>query len=676
MNTIKIIFGTHNSQPTGNFGHVIEEIYHKAYKPFLSIINKYPDFNVTLHYSGVLFEWIEENHPEFMMLLEEMVRRKQVELIGGGYYEPVLTMISSADKLGQIERLTTYIRSHFGKRPRGCWVAERVWQPGCTSILHGCGMEYIFLDDIHFRSAGINDSSLFYPYLTEDQGKILSVFPLSKPLRYIIPYKDPECVIRFLANLASEEGDHVVTIIDDGEKYGEWKGSHKLCYEAGWLSRFIELIQKNSDWIETIHPGKYINTYQSREKIYFPSMLYEEMMDWLLPPSVGKKINSSRRRLSVKSGEEGILPGCLFKGFFRKYPESNLMYSKMIHVSLLVNQIKGDKYKKRAAKEELWKGQSNHAYWHGKFGGIYFNHLRKEVYRSLIEAEKLTRDKGIFMPSIICSDFDMDGQDEYLYQGNHINAYIHSKGGMMFELDYLPMCWNYLDTMSRYVEYYHGYMEKENGYDYYLRKSFIDHFFDEYTNIHEFSKLKYIELGNFIENKYKLVQINREQSELELESNGKLSLNGGLKPFRINKKYSFRKNYIDVHYTLNNTSKDPVNLCFGIENNLAMASNKKEDCKLILIQGGRNIEVENGPHDIKAVDGVMVYDLKNNVEITLYSEKSFTLWSFPIETISQTIDAFDRIYQSTCFMTIWNISLNPGESWEAIQHIYLRKKTN
>ena len=676
MKTIKLIFGTHNSQPVGNFNHVIENVYNRSYKPFLSIINKYPDFKVTLHYSGVLFEWLEENHPEFMMLLQEMVMRKQVELIGGGYYEPILTMISSSDKLGQVEHLTTYIRSHFGKRPRGCWVTERVWQSGCASILHSSGMEYIFLDDIHFKSAGINDGNLFYPYLTEDQGKILSVFSLSKSLRYIIPYKEPEDVIKYLANLVNEEGDHVVTIIDDGEKYGEWKGSYKLCYENCWLSKFIELIQENSDWIETIHPGKYLNTYPPKAKIYFPSMLYEEMMDWVLSPSNEKNKNSSRMRMAIKSGEEGILPGGVFKGFFCKYPESNLMYSKMNHVSILVNQIKGDKYKKRAAKEELWKGQSNHAYWHGKFGGIYFNHLRKEVYRSLIEAEKLTRDKGIFMSSIICSDFDLDGQDEYLYQGNYINAYIHSKGGMMFELDYLPMCWNYLDTLSRYVEYYHGYMERENGYDSYLRKSFIDHFFDERTNIHEFSKVKYVELGNFIDNKYKLIQINRAQLELELESDGRINLNGKLQPLKINKKYVFRKNYIDVHYKLNNTGEHTLDFNFGIENNLALASNKKEDCKLLLIQAGRNIEVENGPHDVKDIEGVLVYDLRNNVEITLYSEKKFTLWSFPIDTISQTIDAFDRIYQSTCFMTIWNIKLNPGESWETVQHIYLRKKIN
>ena len=68
-------------------------------------------------------------------------------------------------------------------------------------------------------------------------------------------------------------------------------------------------------------------------------------------------------------------------------------------------------------------------------------------YRSLIEAEKITRATEIFAPSIISVDYDMDNRIEYLYQGSELNAYIHTRGGALFELDFLPASWNYLDTM-------------------------------------------------------------------------------------------------------------------------------------------------------------------------------------------------------------------------------------
>jgi hypothetical protein len=674
MKTIKIIFGTHNSQPVGNFDSVIEGVYQRAYKPFLCILNKHPEFPVTLHYSGALFEWLEEKHPEFLMLLDEMVKRKQVELLGGGYYEPVLSMIPNADKLGQIEHLTTFIRSRFGKRPRGTWVTERVWEPNYASILKNSGIDYFFLDDIHFKAAGVDDDDLFYPYLTEDHGKIITVFSISKPLRYIIPYKEPIDVINYIKSLANEEGNRVVTIIDDGEKFGEWKGTYDRCYKVNWLSKFIELSMGSADCIIPIHPAKYLKMHACREKIYFPSMLYDEMMSWVLSPSRMQKLTEIRRKMSIKSDENGFLPAGLFKGFFCKYPESNLMYAKMMYVNINVNQIRNDKYKKKAAKTELWKGQCNHAYWHGKFGGIYLNHLRKEVYRSLIEAELLTRDKGIFLPSIISADFDMDGLNEYLYQGHKLNAYVHSKGGILFELDYLPRCWNYLDSFSRYIEYYHGYVERENGYDWYMRKAFIDHVFAPKTTNHSFKKMEYIELGDFINNTYECIAIDKENFELTLKRDGIVRMRGKLIPLRIEKKYIFKTTCIDVQYTLTNISDQAYDLFFGIEINLAFSYNNPDDFSISVIKNKKPIPLENGDFEVERIESIIIDDLHNNAIITLSSQKEFSLFSHPVETISQSIDTLDKIYQSTCFVTIWNISLTPFDTWTTVHHLSLKKK--
>ncbi|MBN1699601.1 MAG: DUF1926 domain-containing protein [Spirochaetales bacterium] len=674
MKTIQIIFGTHNSQPVGNFETVMEGIYQHAYKPFLCILNKHPEFPVTLHYNGVLFEWLEEKHPEFLMLLDEMVKRKQVELLGGGYYEPVLSMIPNSDKLGQIEHMTTFIRSRFGRRPRGTWVTERVWEPNYASILRNSGIEYVFLDDIHFKAAGIDDKDLFYPYLTEDHGKIISVFPISKPLRFIIPNKDPDEVVNYIKSLANEDGDRVVTIIDDGEKFGEWKGSYERCYKTNWLSRFMDLIADASDCIVPVHPTRYLRSNAVRDKIYFPSMLYDEMMDWVLSPSRTKRLSDVRRKVAVKSGENGFLPGGLFKGFLCKYPESNLMYSKMMYVNIFVNQIRGDKYKKKAAKTELWKGQCNHAYWHGKFGGIYLNHLRKEVYRSLIEAELMTRDKGMFLPSIITADFDMDGIDEYLYQGDKLNAYVHRKGGMLFELDYLPRCWNYLDTLSRSLEYYHGYRERENGYDWYMRKAFIDHIFSPAITPGSFKKMEYDELGDFINQPYECSRIDKENLELELSRHGTFRGDNENNGLLIEKKYLFKTSFIEVHYTLTNTSERPYEFFFGIEINLAFSYNHPEDFRITITGNGKTSTLGNGDAEAGNVESCVIDDLHNSTVITLNSTRSFSLFSHPVETISQSIETLDRIYQSSCFLATWNLSLSPQGTWNNVLRLSIKKK--
>ena len=186
---------------------------------------------------------------------------------------------------------------------------------------------------------------------------------------------------------------------------------------------------------------------------------------------------------------------------------------------------RGDKYKKKAAQNELWKGQCHHAYWHGCTDGIYENALRKAVYKSLIEAEKITRATEIFAPSILSVDYDMDSCLEYLYQGSELNAYIHSRGGALFELDFLPASWNYLDTMVNREEgntagellYATWSQETPTAYQ---RKAFIDHFFDEGCTIEDFDAGRHAETGDFHTGSYTLVELNRALPELLMRRHG------------------------------------------------------------------------------------------------------------------------------------------------------------
>ena len=156
------------------------------------------------------------------------------------------------------------------------------------------------------------------------------------------------------------------------------------------------------------------------------------------------------------------------------------MYAKMMHTHVLVNQLRGDRYRKRAAQNELWKGQSHHAYWFGGSAGLHANAQRKAVYRSLIEAEKIIRATEIFAPSIIGVDFDADNGTEYLYQGSELNAYLHARGGALIELDFLPSAWNYLDTLvSRECDRHDAGRLP--------RHAFIDHFLGDACSLADFA---------------------------------------------------------------------------------------------------------------------------------------------------------------------------------------------
>ncbi|HEX5239611.1 MAG TPA: 4-alpha-glucanotransferase, partial [Candidatus Limnocylindrales bacterium] len=119
----------HNHQPVGNFGWVIEDVFEHAYAPMLAALERHPRIRVGLHYSGPLLAWLADQRPDFLPRVRALVERGQVEVLGGGLAEPILPAIPARDRLGQLVALADLVESAVGVRPRGAWLAERVWEP-------------------------------------------------------------------------------------------------------------------------------------------------------------------------------------------------------------------------------------------------------------------------------------------------------------------------------------------------------------------------------------------------------------------------------------------------------------------------------------------------------------------------------------------------------------------
>src|SRR5207248_10137490 len=107
----------HNHQPVGQTDEVFEEIYARSYEVFVAALERHPEVRLGLHYTGSLLDWLRENKPDFMQRIRALVARGQVEMLSGGYYEPILPSIPDDDKHGQILKLTEAVRSDFGYDP-------------------------------------------------------------------------------------------------------------------------------------------------------------------------------------------------------------------------------------------------------------------------------------------------------------------------------------------------------------------------------------------------------------------------------------------------------------------------------------------------------------------------------------------------------------------------------
>ena len=129
----------HNHQPVGNFDSVMEEASRRAYLPFLETLSRFPGIKATIHYSGYLLRWLAENSPEIIRILKGMISRGQVEILGGGMYEPILALLPERDRQGQLRAMAESVRGCFGVRPEGIWLAERVWEPDLAASLGAAG---------------------------------------------------------------------------------------------------------------------------------------------------------------------------------------------------------------------------------------------------------------------------------------------------------------------------------------------------------------------------------------------------------------------------------------------------------------------------------------------------------------------------------------------------------
>ena len=468
MGQIYLGLAIHNHQPVGNYPFVFEQVYHDAYLPFLEALERHPRVRISLHNSGCLLDWLLPNRPEYIRRLAALCARGQVEMMTGGYYEPILPMIPDSDKLGQIAKLSETVRRLFGQEPTGLWLTERVWEPHLPAPLARAGVRWTLVDDSHFLRVGMADSDLDGYFITEEEGLPLKVYPGSQLLRYAIPWKTVEEVIEYLRDQASEEPGRILVLGDDGEKFGSWPTTYAYCWEKGWMEDFFAALEENADWLKTIPLGEHAERYPARGIVYLPTASYSEMMEWALPTPA--RVEFARLAREAKdSGREDLLRH-LQSGFWRyflvKYPEANAMHKRMLRVHRKVEAAaaRGDA---SAARDALWSGQCNCPYWHGVFGGLYLRHIRWATHRQLIAAERqadrLLHGRAGWL-EVRREDLDYDGQPEVLVQTADLSLCFHPHlGGMLSEWDVRRQDWNLLNVLSRRREAYHEPLLEAEG---------------------------------------------------------------------------------------------------------------------------------------------------------------------------------------------------------------------
>jgi alpha-amylase len=682
---LQFLFGIHNHQPVGNFRGVIEAATERAYHPFLKLLHQYPEFRLAVHISGGLLQWLKECAASTFDLLGELAARGQVEMLTGGFYEPIFPVIPDWDKIGQIQHLSEFLRRHFGVRPRGMWLTERVWEPDLPTPLREAGVEYVLVDDHHFALAGLDVERIGGYYLTDDGGVPLAVFPISQRLRYLVPFAHPEEVLAYLEERRPAGG---LTLMDDGEKFGVWPGTRELVYERRWLARFFEALL-NARELEISTFSAYLDRFPPRGRVYLPSAAYREMEEWALPAEAASALEEAKDRLSaLPDGERlaALLRGGVWRNFLIKYPEVGDLYWKMLRLSRAIHEATlrrpADPVVEEA-RRHLWRGQGNDAYWHGIFGGCYLPHLRRGVKQALISAEQRLAELHPGASRWTCADMNGDGRAEIAVQTPTLSLVLNPEaGGTLTEIVSVSKELDLGDVFGRRPEAYHTWVKatapgaeqevaktihdrvasKEHGleaglaYDRFRRASLLDGFFPD-TGL--LDALEPWPLALFCLGDRQMTHRLEETSEnISVEF---ILENPNRWPFSIKKQVlvDLTEPEVRVSYTLKWSGPSSIKGRWGIQWNLALTAGEAPG-RFYRLPDRPSLGSRGDAPDRRCVELV---DEWVDCAVALAWERSAHVGWAPVETVSNSEAGFERIYQGSSVLLTWPVALAPGKEW-------------
>lgn len=562
--------------------------YKTIYAPLIKFLFSHPNFKFSLSFTGPEIEYFKKRHNELFTVCKTLIDRNQIEILGGGFYNPILPLLSSVDRNGQLDKLSLEIRQNFGKRPRGAVLFADIWDSSLVATLESCGFEYVLLDS----NIVPEEKRKMLPLIMSDLGKKIDIYP---------EYSN------MIASSKVTVDDFVLNIIKDSEKiekkdnYFQFSPdrivnislSHEelqILLENKWFEKLDAYLKDNPDTkLKLATTGDFHKNHQTKLPCYIH--------------------NGVNKKLSQVYNDASSINEIL-----DSLPLSRALYNRIIYVALMLNQNKGDKIRKISAREMLWKAQNGLSLIYSAQNVSMNFKCRQASYKALVEAEKILRQDGNFKESIICFDYNFDGNNEYVCRMENYFAYVSLISGAIRELDVFKNSGNYADNLSR--------LEKYDTYDdSYQRGIFVDHLFNEVQFESYVNSLPSGD-GVFSRIRYSELKFSRHHNEIQLSAN---ALFGATKqPIYLRKKYIVNSNGMNVQYIIKNLSNKPLVAKFAVESNFANPSFDAEnpayfnvevaDCDYVrLLDSKKSTKDLYKKGKLKNVDVVRLSDLQNGV---------------------------------------------------------------
>jgi alpha-amylase len=440
---------------------------------FLDALQTRPRLRFGLHLGGHVLDFLLRQRSERLVQLVGLTQNGQVELVGGGYYDPVLCSLNQRSAQAQLQRTHQFFDEQLRVAVHGAWLPEQVFEPSMVPLLASAGYRYCLLPCDPIDAAGLDTERLSGPLRLEQGG--------SKLLALAAARGEEQELVRRL--------DAWVQKADSGCNLLTWTGDllalspdPQSIPKRAQIERFLA----DLDGVAAFEFVTPLTASQSKpEALVYPGLgSHRAMGTWSLPVNAGRRRARILESAAKKGGREGLplLAGGRWSAFLARYPEAGQMHTRALRLVSRIDEAELPSYWRERMWTSLLQAQGHEAFQHGDRSGIYNPVLRQAVHGRLRDLEdyldhleaaadgdpkklnSIRRREQELLP---------DGTQSVVLSGTRGHWTVCPElGGTLVALELPGTPWDLVHTMGRYPEFYddHG---KNQGPKWSLSERFV-----------------------------------------------------------------------------------------------------------------------------------------------------------------------------------------------------------
>jgi 4-alpha-glucanotransferase len=449
------------SAPWGTRSRDLDAMVHDTLEALVDLMEERPEARLAMRLDGNLLEHIEAEHGHLADRLAGLATAGNVELVGGGFYAPILALLPWRDAVGQLEMTAGYLERRSGVRPRGAWLDEGVWEPRLAEVLETAGVTWTALDESALRAAAV-DGVVDGHYVTEHAGRPLAVLPIDRGLR--------------LALVAGSASRFITAVVDRSAALGRsctmtWAGDASLLARGGdaaTLHALCDAVAARSD-VEWALPAESVERASPNGRVYLASGVAPELAAQTVAP--WRLDGWHRRRAAlIAAGDDAAtaeewLRGGIWQAFLARYGEIDRMHKRSLEVSrrfaAVERVMRNGGFRAISQlvrpRRALYRGQAGAAFGWGSRAGMHDADLRAAIYATLVEAEvaaeALVRDGAPYL-EVSLRDVHAELETAVLVRSRSLRLVVRpSIGGTLAALEWLGDCVALHDVLTRRLEF-------------------------------------------------------------------------------------------------------------------------------------------------------------------------------------------------------------------------------